>query len=223
MNYQDIKTLLHSEILTTYRQAFSWLTPLLFFVIVISLFPLALGPEKNILHKIAPGIIWVAMLLSILISIGALFRNDAEAGHLDVMLLSPHSLPLLVSCKILSFWITHCLPLILLSPLLGLLFDLTQREELLLFISLLLGTPSLCLLGAIGSALSAGLQNAGLLLPVLIMPLYVPVLIFGTGAVMMAGNYPVSAYFAMMGAFLLMSLVIAPLLASAALRIGVDV
>ena len=218
-----IFTIIYHDILITARQAYSWLTPLLFFVIVVCLFPLALGSDSVLLTKVAPGIIWVAALLAILISIGNLFRNDAEEGHLDLLLLSPHPLTLLVLCKIFSFWITHCLPLILISPLLGLLLNLSLHEEFALFITLLLGTPILCMLGAIGSALIIGVRGHGLLLPILIMPLYIPVLIFGTGAIMAASTYyPLDSYFAMMGALLLLSLAFAPLLTGVALRIGVN-
>jgi len=221
--FKSFLTIIQHEIRVTMRQAFSWITPLLFFVIVVSLFPLAIGPDETLLRKIAPGIIWVAALLAILISIGNLFRTDAEEGYLDLLLLSPHSLTLLVCSKIFSYWFTHCLPLILVSPLLGLLLNLTSHEELTLIITLLLGTPVLCLLGAVGAGLVVGIRGHGLLLPVLIMPLYVPILIFGTGAMMAASlHQPLNGYFAIMGAFLLVSLAFAPLLTGVALRIGVN-
>lgn len=211
------------EILQTWRQAFAWLTPLLFFVIVVCLFPLALGPDKILLNKVAPGIIWVAALLAVLISMGNLFKQDAQEGHLDLLLLSPHSLTTLVFLKILSFWITHCLPLILITPVLGIFLNLNAQEEYVLLITLLLGTPVLCLLGAIGAALVVGIRGSGLLLPILIMPLYIPVLIFGTGAVLATGStYSIDAYFAIMGALFLISLAFAPLLTGVALRIGVN-
>jgi heme exporter protein B len=211
------------EIQMTMRQAFSWLTPLLFFVIVVCLFPLALGPDKALLNKVAPGIIWVAALLAILISIGNLFRHDAHDGSLDLLLSSPHPLTLLVICKIASHWITHCLPLIIISPLLGILLELHPQEEIALIITLLLGTPVLSLLGAIGAALTIGVRTHGLLLPILIMPLYIPVLIFGTGAIMAAGTQqPVEAYYAILLAIMLLSLGFAPLFTAMSLRIGVN-
>ncbi|MHB1948742.1 MAG: heme exporter protein CcmB [Gammaproteobacteria bacterium] len=220
---KPLLTILRHDILLTLRQAFTWLTPLIFFVIVICLFPLALGPDKTLLNQIAPGIIWVAALLAILISIGHLFRNDEQEGHLDLLLLSPHPLTLLVFCKILSYWITNCLPLIILSPVLGFLLQLDTYEEYVLFITLLLGTPVLCLLGAIGAALTVGIRSHGLLLPVLIMPLYIPVLIFGTGTIMAASAHlPINGYFAILGALALFSLAFAPLLTGVALRIGVN-
>ena len=215
--------LVQHEIRIILRQAFSWVTPLLFFVIVVCLFPLAVGPDVVLLNKIAPGIIWVAALLAVLISMGNIFRNDAQEGYLDLLILSPHPLTILVFGKILSHWITHCLPLILISPLLGVLLNLTAHQEITLIITLLLGTPVLCLLGAIGAALVVGIRGHGLLLPVLIMPLYIPVLIFGTGTILAASaNQPVSGYFAIMGAFMLLSLGFAPLLTGVALRIGVN-
>jgi heme exporter protein B len=216
-------TITKHEILLTLRQASSWLTPLLFFVIVVCLFPIALGPNAVILNKIAPAIIWVAALLAVLMSVGNIFRHDADEGYLDLLLLSPHPLTLLVACKILSHWLTHCLPLILISPLLGLILNLSVKEEYVLIITLLLGTPVLSLLGGIGAALIVGVRHQGLLLPVLIMPLYIPVLIFGTGTIMAANaNLPVNGYFAIMGALILLGLAFAPLLTGLALRVGVN-
>lgn len=215
--------IIHYEIKTTWRQAYSWLTPLLFFIIVVTLFPLAVGPDELLLEKIAPGIIWVAALLAILLSIGNLFHTDAEEGYLNLMLLSPQPLTLLILCKIISHWLTHCLPLILISPLLGFLLHLRPYEEYALIISLLLGTPVLTLLGAVGAALIVGIRNHGLLLPILIMPLYIPVLIFGTAALTAAAaQQPVMGYFAIMAALMLLCLAFAPLLTGIALRIGVN-
>ncbi|MDR3478291.1 MAG: heme exporter protein CcmB [Gammaproteobacteria bacterium] len=220
---KSLLTITHQEIVMTLRQAYSWITPLLFFVIVVCLFPLALGPDENTLNKVAPGIIWVGALLAIVMSIGNIFRSDAEEGHLDLLLLSAHPLTLLVLCKLISHWITHCLPLIVISPLLGILLHLNIHEESVLVISLLLGTPVFVLLGAIGSALVVGIRSHGLLLPILIMPLYIPVLIFGTGSMIAASaNLPLASDFAMMGALVLISLAFAPLLTSAALRIGAN-
>ena len=221
--FNALIALVRHEITGTLRQAFSWLTPLLFFIIVVCLFPLALGPDSELLTKIAPGIIWVAALLAILISIGNLFRQDAEQGYLDLLLLSPYPLTLLVLGKILSHWITHCLPLILISPLLGILLNLHPQQEKVLILTLLLGTPVLSLIGAIGAALVTGIRGSGLLLPILIMPLYIPVLIFGTGTILAAGmGQAVSGYLAIMGAILLVSLGFAPFLTGVALRIGVN-
>jgi heme exporter protein B len=207
--------ILKHDMRLTLRQAFSWLTPLLFFVIVVCLFPLALGPDSALLSKVAPAII--------LLSLGNLFHHDKQEGHLDVLLLSPTPLTLIVLCKIFSHWVTHCLPLICLSPLLGLLLHLNLHEQSTLIITLLLGTPVFSLLGAIGAALTIGIRGHGLLLPILIMPLYIPVLIFGTGALIAAhSNTAEMSYFAIMGALILVSLAFAPLLTSFALRMGAN-
>lgn len=152
-----------------------------------------------------------------------LFRNDAQEGYLDLLLLSSVPLPLLILCRLISHWISHCLPLIIICPCLGFLLNLQAHEEIALVITLLLGTPVLCLLGAIGAALIVGIRGHGLLLPILIMPLYIPVLIFGTGAIMAASlNEPVTAYYAIMGALALISIAFAPLFTGIALRIGVN-
>ena len=221
--FHNFLILIRYEILMTFRQAYSWITPLFFFIIVICLFPLALGSDPLLLHQIAPGIIWVATLLAILLALSHLFRHDAEEGFLDFMLLSPYPLTLLVFCKLLAHWITHCLPLILISPLLSFLLHLSAEETYALVITLLLGTPVLLLLGALGAALVVGVRYYGLLLPILIMPLYIPVLIFGTGTMMAAAaHHPLSGYFAILSALTLFSLAIAPWLTGIALRIGVN-
>lgn len=220
---KSLHSVLLHELKIVSRQAYSWLTPLLFFLIVVSLFPLALDNNPELLTHIAPGIIWVAALLALLLSIGNLFRSDTQDGYLEQLLLSPQPLTLLVVCRILSHWLTHGLPLVLLSPLLGCLLNLSAHTTVVLMLTLLLGTPILSLLGGIGAALTVGLRNPGLLLPVLIMPLYIPVLIFGTGILLaVEAHYPVSGYFAIMGALLLLSLAFAPLLTAIALRIGVS-
>jgi heme exporter protein B len=211
------------EILTTFRKSHSWLTPLLFFIIVVCLFPLALGPDNELLNKIAPAIIWVAALLAVVMSIATIFSDDADHGCLDLLLLSPRSLTLLVLCKTISHWLSHCLPLIILTPLLGLLLHLNFHTQLVLIVTLLLGTPVLSMLGAIGAGLTVGVRQQGLLLPVLIMPLYIPVLIFGTGSVMATATMqPVNGYFAILGALALFSLAFAPWLTGMALRVGVN-
>lgn len=209
------------EIRITWRQASSWLTPLLFFVMIVCLFPLALGPDSELLQSTAPGIIWVAALLSCIISIGNLFRFDADEGHLDLLLLSPRPLTLLVLCKVFSHWLMHGLPLILISPVLGFLLHLSAKEECALIVTLLLGTPVFSLIGGMGAALLVGIRNHGLLLPILIMPFYIPVLIFGTGTITQASlDQSLVAYYAIMGAFLLLSLAFAPLFTGIALRMG---
>jgi len=216
-------SMMHHEIQLTRRQAFAWLTPLLFFVMVVCLFPLTVGPDDALLHKMAPGIIWVAALLAIIISLSNLFRQDAEEGYLDLLLLSPYPLTLLVLCKITSHWILYCFPLIFITPLLGLSLHLPAHEIGILMLTLLLGTPVLILLGAIGAALLVGIRGHGLLLPVLIMPLYIPVLIFGTNAAVAASlHQSINSQFAILGALLLLNLGFAPLFTGIALRMGVN-
>jgi heme exporter protein B len=213
--------LLRYDLLTPFRHAFSWLTPLLFFLMIVCLFPLAIGQDSALMTLLAPGMIWIAALLSTLLSIGSLFKNDADEGFLDIILLNQHSLMWFVFSRMLSFWILNCLPLILLIPLLSVMFNLSWQQEEILLVTLLLGTPVLCLLGAIGAALITGLRGSGFLLPILIVPLYIPVLVFGAGTVMTTSSNTIAS-FAMMGAILIISLTVAPFLIAAALRIGVQ-
>lgn len=216
-------TLIRYDMLQTYRQAHAWMTPLLFFVIVVCLFPLAMGSNEKLLEEIAPAIIWVAMLLAILLSVGNIFKEDVDTGLIDNLLLSRTSLTLIVFSKIISHWLMNCLPLILISPLLGMLLHLSFAESLTLFITLLLGTPVFSLLGAIGSALTVGIKHNGLLLPILIMPFYIPVLIFGSSAVIAVNeNLSLHGYYAILLAFVLLSASFAPFLSGLALRVGVN-
>lgn len=219
--FKPILTLITADIKALVRQPFSWLSPLLFFLIVITLFPIATGSEFHLINQLAPGIIWVAALLAILLSMNQLFSLEKEEGLLDLLCLSPYPLPFLVLCKMVSFWLVHCLPLIVISPLLGFLLNLTLNQDYALMISLLLGTPILTLIGAIGAALTISLRGSQLLLPILIMPLYVPVLIFGTGTLLAANtDQALAGFFAMLGALMLFSLLVSPLMTSLALRIG---
>lgn len=197
------------------------LNPILFFILVVSLFPLGVGPGPRMLAEIAPGVIWVAALLATLLSMERLFRGDFEDGALEQILLSPHSLPLLVLAKVLAHWLVTGLPLILVSPLLGVLLFLPAEAIKVLPLTLLLGTPVLSLIGAIGVALTVGLRRGGVLLTLLVLPLYVPVLIFGTAAVAAAAaGLPVSGQLALLGAMLMLALVLAPFATAAGLRIS---
>lgn len=203
------------------RSTYTWITPLVFYIMVVCLFPLAIGHDQELLINMAPGVIWVAALLATIISMGHLFQNDFDEGYLDLLLVSTYPLSLLALTKITSHWLSHSLPLILISPLLGLLLNLSAEELYALIFTLLLGTPVLSLIGAIGAALTVAIRGNGLLLPMLIIPFYIPVLIFGTGIMIMTHNHePVIALYAMMGAFVLLSLVFAPLLTGQALKIG---
>ena len=211
------------DLTLAWRRRADVLATLFFFVIVVSLFPLSIGPESQLLRSIAPGVVWVAALLASMLSLSRLFENDYHDGTLEQMLLTPQPLFLVVLGKILTQWLVSELPLVLVAPLLGVQFDLEPRTLWILFISLLLGTPVLSLIGAIGAALTLGLRGGGVLIAVLILPLYVPVLIFGAGAVdasITSGNIHANLY--LLAAFFLLALVFSPWATSAALRISLE-
>ncbi|KPV39728.1 hypothetical protein AN478_11550 [Thiohalorhabdus denitrificans] len=196
--------------------------PLMFFIVVVTLFPLALGPEQDILTRVAPGIIWVAALLAATLSMDGMFRSDFEDGSLEQMLLSPHPPALLVVAKVLAHWLVTGLPLILISPLLALFLHLPLEALPVLLATLALGTPVLSMVGAIGVALTVGLRRGGLLLTLLVLPLYIPVLIFAAGAVdNAAAGLPVAGQLYFLAALLVLALTLAPLATAAALRISV--
>ena len=195
--------------------------PPLFFVIVVSLFPLGITPDTVTLRQLAPGLIWVAALLATMLSLEAVFRSDFDDGGLEQLCLSPHPLPMLVLAKILAHWVITGLPLLALGPLLGVLLALPARAMDTLFLTLALGTPVLSLVGAIGVALTVGLRRGGALLSLLVLPLYVPLLIFASGAVGGAGaGLPVTGQLLFIGALLVLSLSLAPIATAAALRIS---
>lgn len=216
-------TLLKRDLTLAYRHRAELANPLLFFVIVISLFPLGISPEAKILTAIAPGIIWVAALLAAMLSLDSLFRADFEDGTLEQLALTSHSLPVLVLAKVLAHWLLTGLPLLLLAPLLGVLLFLPQSAMLTLLITLALGTPILSLIGAIGVALTVGLRRGGVLLSLLVLPLYIPVLIFAANAVNVAADgLPVTGQLYFLGALLSLSLTLSPLATAAALRISLS-
>jgi heme exporter protein B len=195
--------------------------PIVFFVVVVTLFPLALGPEREILMRVAPGIIWVAALLAATLSMDRMFRMDFEDGSLEQLLLTPHPPSVLVLAKILAHWLVTGLPLILVSPLLALLLHLPMTALPTLLASLALGTPVMSLVGAIGVALTVGLRRGGMLLTLLVLPLYVPVLIFAAGAVdNAAAQLPVAGQLYFLAALLVLSLTLAPVATAASLRIS---
>jgi heme exporter protein B len=195
----------------------------LFYVIVVSLFPLASTPEKNQLALMGPGVLWVAALLASLLSLPRLFASDYTDGTLEQMALSPFPLPALVSGKMVAHWLTTGLPVVILAPLLGLQYGIDSEALAALAVALLIGTPILSLLGAIGAALTLGLRGGGSLLALLVLPLCVPVLIFGAGTVdAVHAGLGVAANLSLLGAGLLVAIVGAPLAASAAVRIALD-
>jgi heme exporter protein B len=194
-----------------------------FYAIVVALFPLSLQPERNLLMTLGPGVLWVAALLASLLSLPRLFASDFADGTLEQIALSPQPLVALVSGKIAAHWLTTGLPVVVLAPLFALQYGLEAPAVGVLVAALALGTPVLSLLGAIGAALTLGVRGGGSLLALLVLPLYVPVLIFGAGAVdaLRAGT-GTQAHFSLLGAGLLLALVAAPWAAAAAVRIALD-
>ena len=211
------------DLTLAWRRRADVLSTLFFFVIVVSLFPLGIGPETQLLRSIAPGVVWVAALLASMLSLSRVFENDYHDGTLEQMLMTPQPLFLVVLAKVLAQWLVAEVPLAVVAPLLGIQFDLEPRSLWVLFVSLLIGTPVLSLIGSIGAALTLGLRGGGVLIAVLILPLYVPVLIFGAGAVdasITSGNIQANIY--LLAAFFLLALVFAPWATSAALRISLE-
>ena len=197
--------------------------PLFFFVIVVTLFPLGIGAQAKLLQAMAPGVIWVSALLAAMLSLDGLFRSDFADGSLEQMLLSPFPVSVLVLGKIVAHWLVTGLPLILMAPLLAIFLGLPEKAMGTLVITLVLGTPVLSLIGAIGVALTLGLRRGGMLLSLLVLPLYIPVLIFASNAVDMAAmGLPVSAQINILMAILFLALVLAPLPAAAALKMSMN-
>lgn len=215
--------LLRRDLLLAYRRRADVATTLFFFVIVVSLFPLGVGPEMEMLRRIAPGVVWVAALLASMLSLTRLFAADHADGSLEQLALSPQPLWLLVLAKVTAHWMVSGLPLALMAPVLGLQFDLPGGALGVLVVSLLLGTPVLSLIGAIGAALTLGLRGGGVLLSLLVLPLYIPVLIFGAGAVeaTMSGLSP-EGHLSLLGAFLILACLATPFVAALALRIALE-
>ncbi|NRD72126.1 heme exporter protein CcmB [Shewanella sp. VB17] len=220
---QAFFTLLKRDLHIAIRHKGDIFNPLLFFILVVTLFPLAIGPDPKVLSTIAPGVIWVAALLASMLSLERLFKADYTDGSLEQMLLSPHPLSLMVLAKVLAHWILTGVPLILIAPLLAVLLHLDHNSYGALMATLTLGTPVLSLLGAIGVALTVGLHKGGVLLSLLILPLYIPVLIFATTAIDSAGlNLPYSGHLAIIGAMLIGSLILAPFAIGASLRVSTN-
>lgn len=218
----SLRALLERDLLLAFRQRSDLLTSVLFFVIVSSLFPLGVGADPQLLRNIGPGVMWVAALLASMLALHRLFSTDHADGTLEQMLLAPQPLSALVLAKICAHWLSTGLPLAMISPLLGLQYDLPPQALWVLGLSLLLGTPVLSLLGAIGAALTLGLRG-GTLISLLVLPLYVPVLIFGASAVeASAAAMDYTAQISLLGAFLLIALVFSPLATAAALKISVN-
>jgi len=205
------------------RRRIEALLPIAFFVVAVSLYPLGVGPEPQTLRQIAPGIVWVCALLAAMLSLPQLYGGDFADGSLEQMLLSGESGFSIAAAKALSHWVVTGLPLVVAAPAFGLLFDLSGAALLALALSLLLGTPILSLLGGLGAALTLGLRSGGVLLILLILPLCIPALIFGTGAVgaVESGLSP-RAHYSLLGALLIATGLLAPLATAAALRIALE-
>ncbi|MDA9556832.1 heme exporter protein CcmB [Vibrio sp.] len=215
--------IMRRELLMAYRRQADVLNPLWFFIIVITLFPLSIGPEPQLLSRIAAGIVWVAALLSALLSLERLFRDDFQDGSLEQLMLMPLPLSVVVIAKIIAHWVLTGLPLIIISPLLALLLSLNWDVWLAVVLTLLIGTPTLSFIGGIGVALTVGLQKGGVLLSLLILPLYIPVLIFATSAIDTASlGLPYTGQLAILAAMLTGSITLTPIAISAALRISVN-
>lgn len=214
---------LRRELVSALRRRADILNPLWFFVIVITLFPLGIGPEPTLLARIAPGIVWVAALLSSLLALERLFRDDFIDGTLEQLMLMPCPLGVLVLAKVLAHWLLTGLPLLLLSPLVAVLLSLDMVGFQAVFLTLLLGTPILSLLGAIGVALTVGIGKGGVLLSLLTLPLYIPVLIFATSAIEAASlGVPYDGQLAILAAMLVGSITLAPFAIASALRVSVN-
>ncbi|MPW28766.1 heme exporter protein CcmB [Agarivorans sp. B2Z047] len=216
-------TVVKRELLAAFRQKSDVLNPLWFILIVITLFPIAVGPEPLLLAKIAPGILWVAALLSSLLSLERLFRDDFADGSLEQMLMSGSSLALIALAKIVAHWLITGVPILLLSPLLAVLLSLEWQSFQATFYTLVLGTPVLSLIGSVGVALTVGLRKGGVLLSLLVLPLYIPVLIFATSAIEAASlSLPYAGHLAIMGAISLLALTLAPFATAAALKVSIN-
>ena len=214
--------LLARETRLLFRRPAELANPLVFFAIVIALFPLAVGPETQSLQTLSPGPVWVAALLAVLLSLDGLFRSDFEDGSLEQWVVSPHPLALLVLAKVLAHWAFSGLALVLLAPLLGLMLGLPIGTIPVLLVSLLLGTPILSLLGAVGAALTVGLKRGGLLLALLILPLYIPVLILGSGALQAAlQGLPAVGHLLWLASLTALAVTLAPFAIAAGLKISV--
>lgn len=221
--FETLRVVLARDLMIVLRRRSDLFTTLFFFVIVVSLFPLGIGPEMDTLRLIAPGVMWVAALLASMLALERLFGADHADGTLEQLLLTPQPLSFLVLAKVLAHWMVTGLPLVIISPVLGLQYDLTGDVLEVLVISLLLGTPALSLIGAIGAALTLGLRGGGVLVSLLVLPLTIPVLIFGAGAVeATASGLGGAGHLQLLGAMTLGALVMAPPAAALSLRIGME-
>jgi len=219
--FTAFRALLKRDLLLYWRHRADALNPLLFALMIVTLFPLALGPDANRLSLISGGVVWVTVLLSSLLSLDPLFRGDAEDGSLDLLITSGHPLALLTAAKLLAHWLGTGLPLTLVAPLLAVLLGLPQSALATMFVALALGTPLLSLIGGSCAALTIGAQRSGILLALLVLPLTVPVLVFGAGAVEAAlTGAAVQVQLLFLAAGLALALPLAPLVCATAIRLN---
>ena len=218
-----LAALVRRDIRLVVRHRFEIANPVLFCIIVVTLFPFGVGSDPAQLALIGSGIVWVAALLATLLALEGLFRSDFEDGTLEQMALGLHPLSALVLGKVFVHWCATGLPLLVAAPLLGILLNMSVTGQLTLLAALALGTPTLSLIGAVGMALTVGVKRGGLLLTLLVLPLYVPVLIFGSSVVLAAeAGLPTAGHFYALGAMAVLALSLAPLATSAALRISLN-
>ena len=218
-----LRIMIRRDLLLAMRRRAEVANALLFFVIVASLFPLGIGPESNLLRLIAPGIIWVAALLASLLALGRMFAPDHADGTLEQLVLGAAPLGVVVTAKSIAHWLVSGLPLVVIAPVLALQYDVPQSLYGVLALSLLLGTPVLSMIGAIGAALTLGIRGGGVLLSLLVLPLYVPVLIMGAGSVeMAAAGLEPGGQLLILGALLVFTAAFAPWAIAAALRISLE-
>lgn len=213
--------LIGRDVRLAFRQGSAMTLGLSFFVIVVVLFPLGVGPELAVLARIGPGVLWVAALLACLLTLDRMFQADYEDGSLDLLLIGPLPIEILVLAKVIAHWLTSVLPLIVIAPLLGMSLNLPGDGIVALVAALLIGTPTLSLIGAVGAALTMGMRRGGVLLSLLVLPLYIPVLIFGVAAVEASiAQLTLTPHLLLLGGVSLGALVVGPLAAAAALRLS---
>jgi len=216
--------ILKRDLLLALRRRSEIFTVLFFFIVVISLFPLGVGSEDKTLKAIAPGVVWIAALLASTLALDRLFSADYEDGTLEKIILAPSSLSVLIFAKIFAHWLLTGLPLVLISPLLGLFYHLPVNSILVMMLVLLIGTPILSMLGAIAAALTLGLRGGGVLVSLLVLPLYIPVLVYGAGAIStsMLQEVSIEPYILLLLAFSLLAVVFSPWVTAAALKISIE-
>lgn len=216
-------TVIHRDLLVAFRRRAELMNPVLFYAIVVTLFPLGVSPDVSFLSKLAPGVVWVTALLATLISVERIFKQDFEDGSIEQLFLSPYPVSLLIFGKVVAHWIITGVPMLGIVPIMAMLLHIPGQVLPVLWVSVLIGTPILNLVGAIGAALTVGLGGGGMLIGLLVLPLYIPVLIFASSAVSAAmDGQAVSGQLAMLGAGLILALILAPLAISASLKVSMD-